>query len=160
MRKQVAATTIDRLKVVVAAAEAREALGFTLARSKMPPQPVASRGMLHCMMWSTGCWLGHLDPRVGLEMLLRRSLAAPCGSQTLFGAAFSRVCRRGTMKGTHFFGSPRPQPPSTPMLAIRAARLVSGLSGPDSGMTGARFASQLPICRLMIPLQPVLARRQ
>ena len=76
-----AASTIDSVMVALVAAEAREALGASLARSKMPPQPGT---FLHYIMWFTRSWFGQLDPRVGLRMAPWGSLAAPCGSQTLF----------------------------------------------------------------------------
>ena len=136
----VAAATFDRLKVVVAAAEARETLGPTMAESKKPPQHVTFRRILHRMVCSTRCWFGQPDPRVGSKVPPRRSLAPPCGSQTSSGPTSPRNCRRGTMKGTHFFAGPRPQSPSTSMVAIPAARLVSGLSGPNPGRWGSWYS--------------------
>ena len=60
--------------VALVAAEAMEALGASLARSKIAPQPSTFRGLLHCIMWSTRSWFGQLDPRVGLRMAPWRSL--------------------------------------------------------------------------------------
>ncbi len=155
-----AAATIRCLKVALVPAEANQASGAQLARWKMPPQPIALPRFLHSMVWSTGCWLGQLDPRVGSKMPPRRPLAAPCDSQTLVCAASPWKSRRGTMMGTLIFGGPRPQSSTTPMVASPADRLVSGLSGSDPGGAGARFSSQTVRSGLLVPLQPVLARRQ
>ena len=148
------------LKLGLVAAETREVWNPTMARSKKPPQPAASRSLLHSMTWSSGCRLGQLDPRAGLGMPPRRSSTAPCGSQTLFGAASPWKHRRGTTNGTHFFGGPRLQSSTNPLVAIPVVRRVSGLSGPDPGGARARFSSQSMGSCLMILSQPVLARRK
>ena len=158
--KAVAATTITFLMVALVAAEARQVVGVTLARWKMPPHPAASRCIFHRIIRSRGCWLGQPDPRVGSKMPPRRSLAPPCGSQTFFGAASPLNCRPGTMQGMDIFGGPRPQSSTTPMVASPVVWLISGLSGPDSGEAGDRFSSQTATFRLLILLQPVLARRK
>ena len=105
-----AAATIDRLKVVVAAAETREVVSPMMARSKTRQQPVASRSLLHSMTWSSGCRLGqhllfgievvvhHVDAGLFLEQLQRPSLvsavALPIEHSDLVGPALGGADRR------------------------------------------------------------------
>ena len=77
-----AAATIACLKVALGAAEARQVVGVTLARWKMPPHPATSRCIFQRIMRSRGFLIGQPDPRAGLKLPPRRSLAAPYGVQT------------------------------------------------------------------------------